>query len=513
MEDKIQELRRRKGRIKLGGDPKAIERLHQQGMLSARERLDKLFDPGTFVELDILVKHRCTYFGLDKREVPAEGVVIGYGKIEGRTVFAYSQDFTALGGTFGEMHGEKLCKVMDLAAETGAPIVGLCHSGGIRLHEIIEAMKPFAYLFYKNSIYSGVIPQISAIMGSVAGGQAYSPGLTDFIFMTKNSYMYIAGPAFVETMVGERVTEEQLGGVAMHAKVSGVCHVVAEDDEDCLVKIRELLGYLPSSNREAPPFVDTGDDPKRRDESLNNVVPEDPKLPYDMHQLINRVVDKGNFFEIHAEWAKSIIVGFARLGGYSVGIVASQPNVGSGTITAWAAEKAARFIRFCDAFNIPIVYFQDTPAYLIGEEQERLGIIFRGATLLHATAEASVPKLTVIIRKAYAGAYIAMGSKFLGADQVFAWPIAEIANVAPETAGSIIFRKEIEAAENPEERRKELLQEYHDRFINPYHAAELQHIDDVIEPRETRPRLISALEMLRNKREERPWRKHGNMPL
>jgi acetyl-CoA carboxylase carboxyltransferase component len=513
MESKIQELRQRKEEIKQQGGAKAIAKMHEQGMLTARERIEGLFDPGSFVELDIFVKHHCTFFGMDKREIPAEGVITGYGKINGRLAFAYSQDFTALGGAYGEMHGYKICKVMDLAAESGAPIVGLCHSGGLRLHEVMGPMKTFAYLFYRNSIYSGVVPQISAIMGSVAGGQSYSPGLTDFIVMTKKSAMYIAGPAFVETQLGEKSTEEELGGAIMHAHVSGVCHVLTENDEDCLAKIKELLSYLPSSNREKPPFTDTGDDPNRMDEELNTILPDSSKKPYDMHKIINRIVDNGKLFEIHKDWARSMIVGFARLGGYSVGIVASQPMFLAGSIDVWAAEKASRFIRFCDAFNIPIIYLQDTPAYLIGREQESLGMIYRGATLLHATSEATVPQITVLIRKAYAGAYIAMGSKHLGTDQVFAWPSAEVCTVAPETTASVIFRKEIASAEHPEERRQQLLKEFHDKFVNPYHVAELQHIDDVIEPKETRPRVISALRMLKDKKKELPWRKHGNMPL
>ena len=512
-EHELLKLRQRKERIKQGGEPRAIERLRKEGKLTARERIETLFDPGSFVELDIFVKHHCTYFGMEKQVIPAEGVVTGYGKIDGRTTFVYSQDFSALGGSYGEMHGWKICKVMDMAADVGAPCIGLCHSGGLRLHEILGPMQTFAELFYRNSIYSGVIPQISAIMGSVAGGQAYSPGLTDFIFMTKGSSTYIAGPAFCKTVVGEEISEEELGGTDMHSHVSGVCHVVAENDEDCLLKIKDLLSYLPSSNKEKPPFVDTGDDPNRQDESLNTILPPRSNQPYNMKNILSRVVDNGKMFEIHAQWAPNMIVGFARLGGHSAGIIANQPMIAAGCIDVWAAEKATRFIRFCDAFNIPVIYFVDTPAYLIGSQQERLGMIYRGATLLHATSEATVPQITIHIRKVYAGAYIAMGSKHLGADQVLAWPSAEICTVAPETAGSILFKKQIEASENPEETQQKLFKEYNDKFINPYYAAQIQHIDDVIEPQETRPRIISALEMLKGKKKELPWKKHCNLPL
>ena len=511
--DKLGELRERKEKIRQGGDPKAIDKLHGEGKLTARERIDFLFDPGSFIELDMFAKHQSTFFGMENRVIPADGIIAGYGKIEGRTVFAYAQDFTVLRGTFGEMHGRKIAKVMDMAADVGAPIIGLCHTGGLRLHEILGPMQPFGHLFYRNSIYSGVVPQISAVMGSIAGGQAYSSGLTDFIFMTKDSSMYIAAPNFVETVTGEKVTEAELGGASMHARISGACHVVTEDDKDCLLRIRELLSYLPSSSRDKPPFVDTGDDPNRKDEELNQILPEKSNQSYDMKGILSRVVDNGKLFEIHAQWAANMIVTFARLGGHSVGIIANQPMVAAGGIDVWAAEKAARFIRFCDAFNIPIVYFVDTPAYHVGTYQERLGIIYRGATLLYATSEATVPKLTVFIRKAYAGAYIAMGSKYLGADQALAWPTAEICTTAPETTGNVIFRSEIEAARNPEEVRQQRFQEFSDNFVNAYYAAEIQHIDDVIEPWETRPRLVNALEMLQNKQRKLPPKKHGNTPF
>jgi len=510
--DRLDDLRQRKEKIRRGGDPKAIEKLRSKGKLTARERIEQFFDPGSFVELGMFVKHRITQYGMDKREIPAEGVITGYGKVDGRTVFAFAQDFTAFGGTFGEMHGLKICELMDRAVDVGAPVVGLSHSGGARLNEVLLSQDAFGYMFYRNSIYSGVIPQISAIMGSVGGGQSYSPGLTDFIIMTKDSYMYIAGPAFVETNIGEKATEAELGGTSMHSRVSGVCHVVADDDEDCLLKIRELLSYLPSSNREKPPFVDTGDDPNRKDEELNNILPPQTNQPYDMKNILSRIVDNGRLFEIHAGWAQNMIVGFARLGGYSVGIVANQPLVSAGSINVWASEKASRFVRFCDAFNIPVIYFQDTPGYLIGTQQERLGMIYRGATLLYATSEATVPKITVVIRKAHAGAFISMGSKMLGTDQVYAWPTAEISGGSAATFGSIIFRREIAAAENPEEKRQQLVKEFSDKYYNPYRSAEIYHTDDVIEPWETRPRLVSALEMLKDKKRELPWKKHSNNP-
>ncbi len=510
--DKIDELKQLKAKIRRGGDPKAIAKLKSEGKLTARERIERFFDAGTFTEVGMFVKHRVSQYGMDKRDIPAEGVVTGYGKVDGRTVFAFAQDFSAFGGTFGEMHGSKICGIMDIAAEVGAPVVGLSHSGGARLNEVILSQDAFGYMFYRNSIYSGVIPQISAIMGSVAGGQSYSPGLTDFIVMTRDSNMYIAGPAFVETNTGEKSTEAELGGAAMHARVSGVCHIIAENDDDCLLKIRDLLSYLPSNNREKPPFVETGDDPNRKDKELNSILPARTNQPYDIKAILTRIVDNGKLYEIHAQWAPNMVVGFARLSGNPVGIIANQPAVLAGSIDVWAAEKASRFIRFCDAFNIPVIYFQDTPGYLIGSAQERQGMIFRGATLLYATSEATVPKITVVIRKALAGAYIAMGSKMLGTDQVFAWPTAEISSMSADTFGSIVFRKEIAEAANPEEKRRELAKNFGDRYYNPYRSAEIYHVDDVIEPWETRPRLVNALEMLKDKKRELPWKKHSNNP-
>jgi len=478
----------------------------------------------------MLATHHCTFFGMDKKEMPADGVITGYGKIDGRLVFVYSQDFTVLRGSYGEMHGRKICKIMDKAAQIGAPVVGICHSGGLRLHEVLGPMEMFGQLFYRNSIYSGVIPQISLVMGTVAGGQAYSPGLTDFIIMTEGSFIYVAGPAFVRTQIGEETIEEELGGAVMHSEVSGVADLVAKDEMDCFKKTRQLLlvakdemdcfkktrqllSFLPSNNSSSPPIIDSGDNVEHRETRLNTLVPVNSRIPFDMRELIRLVLDHGDFFEVKPQYAQNMITGFGRLNGRSVGIVASQPLVLAGVIDVKAAEKAARFVRFCDCFNIPIVTFQDTPGYMIGTKEERKGMIFRGAKLLYAYAEATVPKITVIVRKAYAGAYIAMGSKYIGADQVFAWPIAEIASVAPETAASIIFKSEIEGASNPEKVREERLREYYEKFINPYNAASRQDIDDVIEPSETRPVLIRALGLLASKKEEKPRRKHGNIPL
>ena len=514
MEEKIKQLRKRKERVKQAGGPEALEKLiYKKGMLGARERIEALMDKSSFVEMDMLATHHCTFFGMDKKEMPADGVITGYGTIDGRLVFVYSQDFTVLRVSYGEMHGRKICKIMDKAAQMGAPVVGICHSGGLRLHEVLGPMEMFGELFYRNSIYSGVIPQISLVMGTVAGGQAYSPGLTDFIIMTEGSFIYVAGPAFVRTQIGEETIEEELGGAAMHSEVSGVADLVAKDEMDCFKKTRRLLSFLPSNNMSSAPIIDSKDNVEHRETKLNNLVPVNSKIPFDMRELIRLVLDQGDFFEVKPKYAQNMITGFGRLNGRSVGIVASQPLFLAGVIDVKAAEKAARFVRFCDCFNIPIVTFQDTPGYMIGTKEEKKGMIFRGAKLLYAYAEATVPKITVIVRKAYAGAYIAMGSKYIGADQVLAWPIAEIASVAPETAASIIFKSEIEGASNPEKVREERLREYHEKFINPYNAASRQDIDDVIEPSETRPALIRAIELLASKKEEKPRRKHGNIPL
>lgn len=514
MDFAVDELRKRKAQLKLGGGIDAIERLyHSKGMLTARERIETLLDPGTFVEMDVFVAHHCSNFGMDKRDLPSEGVITGHGMIDGRKVFLFSQDYTVMGGSFGEMHGRKICKVLDMAASVGSPVIGICHSGGVRLHEILGPMEANGVLFFKNTIYSGVIPQISLIMGTVAGGQAYSPGLTDFVFMTKKSSMYIAGPAFVKTQLGADVSEEELGGAMTHSHNNSLVDIVADDDNNCLELTRELIGFLPLSNKKKPPKKSQGKDPGPTANDIYRLVPSNFKRPYEMKKLIAMFVDDGNFFELKANYARSMITCFARFNGRSVGIIANQPLVSAGVIDCHAAEKAARFIRFCDAFGIPIVSFMDTPAYMIGIQEEKKGIIYRGAKLLHAYSEATVPKITVIVRKAYAGAYVAMGSRYLGADQIFSWPIAEIVSVAPDTAAGVIFRREIMEAEDPEEVRKVRFQEYNEKFVNPYNAAARQDVDDIIEPVETRKKIVEALEMLKDKVETRPWKKHGNIPL
>ena len=509
---KIKELHEIRHKIADYPSEKQLQERFRRHRLTARGRVERLLDPGSFTELDLLVTHHCSYFGMDKRQIPAEGVVSGFGKIDGRQVFVYSQDFLALGGSFGEMHGNKILKVMARALEAGAPVIGLLESGGLRLHEVMGPMVKFGELFYANTLASGVIPQISAIMGSVAGGQAYSPGLTDFILMTKDSAMFIAGPAFVKTQTAKEVSEEELGGALVHARESGVADLVTDNDESCLTDIRALLSYLPANNREKPPAREfaEADQPRQFDfySPAANV-----RRPFDMHKVIEGVVDGGRFFEIKALYARSMLCGFSRFNGQAVGIVANQSTVLGGCIDFRAAEKAARFVRFCDAFNIPIITFQDSPAYLIGPEEERNGIIFRGAKLLHSYAEATVPKITVMVRNAYAGAQIAMGSKMLGADYVYAWPTARIASVGADTAASIIFRKEIDQAEDSAKVYREKIQEYTDRFLNPYYAASRQDIDDVIDPRDTRRVIIASLEAVSSKTVVRPWRKHGNIPL
>ena len=511
--EKVEELKKRKELIKQGGGPEKIAKQHAEGRLTARERLEAFFDPGTFVEIDLFGRTLGREFGMDKVNIPADGVIIGYGLVDGRPVAAFAQDYTCLAGTMGEMHGRKIVKITKMAAEWGIPIVGFNESAGARLQEFLEVSRTYGEWFYYTSIYSGVIPQIAVMSGVVAGGQTYQPGLCDFIFMTKNSAAFIAGPPLVEAVTGEKVSVEELGGAQMHASVSGVCHVLAEDEIDCINKVKELLSYLPSNNRQKPPWVPTGDDPNRTCEALYEIVPPNPKIPYDMHNVIYEIVDNGRFFEIHRDYAKSMIVGFARFNGYSVGIIANNPMYLAGGIDVWAAEKAARFIRFCDAFNIPLVYLVSTPAYIVGSVQERLGMIFRGATLLHATSEATVPKITVIIGWAYAGAYIAMGSRYLNADVVFAWPTAEIGLVAAEGVVNVVYRKEIAAAPNPEEERKKREEEFRETFMKIYYPASYQHVDDVIDPKDTRIMIIRALETLKYKKQKLPWKKHNNMPL
>lgn len=508
-EEKIQRLRDKIAKTKLGGGQKRVERQHASGKLTARERLEKLLDADSFVELDQFITHRCGYFGMEKVETPAEGVVTGYGTIDGRLVYVYAQDFTVLGGSLGEMHANKIIKVLDMALTMGAPVIGLNDSGGARIQEGIDALSGYGKIFYRNTQASGVIPQICAIMGPCAGGAVYSPALTDFIFMVdKTSQMFITGPQVIKAVTGEEVSSEELGGAMTHNSTSGVAHFVAENDEDCLAQIRELLSYLPGNNLEDAPYCETGDTPDRMDIELNSIVPDDSNKPYDMKEVIARIVDKGRFFEVQPWYAQNMIVCFARFDGQPVGIIANQPKILAGCLDINASDKAARFIRFCDAFNIPVVNLVDVPGFLPGTNQEYGGIIRHGAKMLYAYCEATVPKVTLVIRKAYGGAYLAMCSRDLGADQVIAWPSAEIAVMGPAGAANIIFRDET----SPEDRAKKT-DEYIDNFANPYKAAEHGFVDVVIEPVQTRPAVINALNMLATKRQARPAKKHGNIPV
>ena len=512
-QSKIQTLREHKARSRLGGGQERIDSQHKKGRLTARERIDLLLDKGSFRELDPFVQHRTHDFNLSSQKFMSDSVVTGWGTIEGRLVYVFSQDFTVFGGSLGEVHAEKICKIMDMAMKNGAPVIGLNDSGGARIQEGVVALGGYADIFLRNTLASGVIPQISAIMGPCAGGAVYSPALTDFIFMTRNtSYMFVTGPDVVKAVTHEEVSFEDLGGASVHSEKSGVCHVAADNEADTLYLIRKLLMYLPQNNMEDPPFV-PGDDPLRMDEHLDTIIPDDPNKPYDIKEVIRMIVDGGQFFEIHENYAANIVVGFARLGGHSVGIVANQPAVLAGVLDIDASEKGARFVRFCDSFNIPIITFEDVPGFLPGTNQEHHGIIRSGAKLLYAYCEATVPKLTVITRKAYGGAYCVMSSKHIRGDLNLAWPSAEIAVMGPEGAVNIIFRKELEKADDPLKRKAELVAEYREKFASPYVAAERGYIDDVIEPKETRPRLINALEMLSNKRDANPAKKHGNIPL
>ena len=511
--DLIENLKQKKKAIVDGAKDDVKKRLfYDKGMLPPRARIEKLLDPGTFFEIDMLATHHYRDFGMDKRELPAEGVITGFGQINGRKVAVYAQDFSALGGTYGEMHGRKICALMDTAAEAGAPVIGICHSGGLRLHETLGPMEMFGQLFKRNSIYSGVVPQISVILGVVAGGQAYSPGLTDFILMTKSSAIYIAGPAFVKAQTGREISDEELGGAVMHARVSGLVDILRDTEEEIFQEARTLLDFLPLNCRESAPYLPNGDDPERCEDVLDSVAPEQSQKPFDMLKVIKPVFDNQGFFELKPDFAKNMITGFARLSGHVVGVVANQSKHLGGVIDIKGAEKGARFVRFCDAFNIPIITFQDSPAYLIGKEMEEGGMIYKGAKLLHAYAEATVPKITVIVRKAYAGAYIAMGSQYIGADLVYAWPGAEISSVAPKTAASILFKKEIAEAKG-ERDIEALYRQYYANYIQPFRAASLRHINDIIVPRETRPVLIKSLKILEGKKQIRPERKHGNIPL
>jgi acetyl-CoA carboxylase carboxyltransferase component len=514
VEERIEELRGRKGEALQAGGPETVERQHARGKLTARERIELLLDPGSFVETDMLARHRVHAFGMERTRPYGDGVVTGWGTIDGRKVFVFSQDFTVFGGSLGETFAEKICKIMDMAVATGAPVVGLNDSGGARIQEGAASLAGYGYIFDRNVRASGVIPQISVIMGPCAGGAVYSPAMTDFIFMVKEtSHMFITGPEVIKTVTGEDVTFEELGGALTHASRSGIAAFIAEDEQDVLHQVRYLLSFLPANNMEDPPAFAPTDDPERRVEDLNHLVPDSPREPYDMKDAIRAVVDDGEFFEVFPLWAMNIVIGFARLDGRAVGVVANQPKVLAGTLDIESSEKAARFVRFCDAFNVPLVTFVDVPGFLPGTAQEYGGIIRRGAKLLYAFTEATVPRLTVITRKAYGGAYVVMSSKHIRSDVSFAWPSAEIAVMGPEGAVSIVNRKEIQSADDPEARRRDLIAEYEERFANPYIAAERGYVDDVIEPAETRVRLIQALRMLRSKREAVPPRKHGNVPL
>jgi methylmalonyl-CoA decarboxylase subunit alpha len=514
MEDKLRKLEERRGKILEGGGAKRVAAQHEKGKGSARERIAALLDPGSFLELDAFVEHRCTELGMDEVKAPGEGVVIGHGTVDGRQVFVFAQDFTVIGGSLGEAHAKKICKAMDMAMKVGVPCIGIEDSGGARIQEGVDALAGYGDIFYRNTQASGVIPQISVIMGPCAGGAVYSPALTDFVFMTeRTSNMFITGPQVIKAVTGEDVSAEGLGGADVHAATSGVASFAYPDEASTIEGIKKLLSYLPQNNVEDPPLVDSGDDPARLCDDLADIMPDQPNKPYDIRDVISRVFDSGDFFEIQPMYAQNIVTCFARLGGRSVGIIANQPKVMAGVLDINCSDKAARFIRFCDAFNIPLVTLVDTAGYLPGVGQEHGGVIRHGAKILYSYSEATVPKMTVIVRKAYGGAYIAMCSRHLGADQVFAWPSAEIAVMGPDGAANIIFKRDIEEAADPAAARKEKIDEYKRNFANPYKAAIRGYVDDVIDPAETRPRLIRALGMLLGKRESLPPRKHGNIPV
>ena len=513
-DEDVEDLRERKERARKGGGEERIAAEHEKGKMTARERIDYFLDDGSFVEIDQLRQHRSRNFDMDERRVPGDGVVTGYGNVDGRTVYVFAHDFTVFGGALGEEFADKVCKVMDKAMETGAPIIGLNDSAGARIQEGIDSLAGYADIFHRNQLASGVVPQISAVMGPCAGGAVYSPAITDFVFMVQEtSHMFITGPDVVETVTGEEVSFDELGGADTHATDSGVAHFTPAAEEQALDDIRRLLSYLPANNVEDPPRVEPWDDPDRADEGLRAVVPDAPQKPYDMHRVISGVVDEDSFFEVAERYARNLLTGFARLDGRPVGVVANQPRVSAGTLDIDSSLKGSRFVRFCDAFNVPIVTFVDVPGFMPGKDQEKGGIIKHGAKLLYAYSEATVPLATVITRKAYGGAYDVMASKHVGADVNYAWPTAEIAVMGPEGAVNILYDDELDAAEQVEQKRQELIDEYRDAFANPYVAAERGFVDDVIEPPETRARLIGDLETLASKRKDGPDRKHGNIPL
>jgi propionyl-CoA carboxylase beta chain len=512
--EKFEYLAKLREQALLGGGRDRIQKLHESGRLTARERIHLLFDEGTFQEIGVFVTHRSTWPGMADKKIIGDGVVCGHGLVDGRNVFAFAQDFTIFGGSMSEANAGKITRLMDMAMESGAPIVGLCDSGGARIQEGVTSLGGYADIFLRNTLASGVIPQISAIMGPSAGGAVYSPALTDFIVMVdKTSHMYITGPKVIKEVTHEDVTSEELGGAMTHNRKSGVAHFIAEDDEDCIDLIKHLLSFLPQNNLEDPPFMNPADDPGRREPALNEIVPESPREPYDIREIIHLVVDDGEFLEVHPLWSQNITVGFARMNGHVVGIVANQPMHLAGVLDIGSSTKGARFVRFCDAFNIPLITFEDVPGFLPGTDQEWGGIIRHGAKLIFAYCEATVPKLTVITRKAYGGAYCVMSSKHIRSDYNVAWPTAELAVMGAEGAVSILYRKEIMSADDSEAERQRYIDEFRDAFANPYVAASYGFIDDVIMPEDTRPMIIHALENLLNKRQQLPPKKHGNIPL
>jgi len=515
MYEKIDELMERKRKIELGGGEKKIDQQHEKGKLTARERIDLLLDPNSFVEVGAFLETRSLYFS-EQVEAPGEGVVTGYGTISGRLVFVFSQDFTVFGGALGEMHAKKIANIMDLAVKNGSPIIGLNDSGGARIQEGVISLDGYGHVFYRNSIYSGVVPQISAILGPCAGGAVYSPAITDFVFMVdKTSQMFITGPKVIEAVTGEKITSEELGGAKIHSSISGNAHFIGRDEEEVFKKIRQLISYIPQNYKEKPERINNTNNITKNDwnEGIIDLVPIEPTKVYDVKNVIIAIVDNNDFFEVHEHWAKNIVVGFSRIDGYSVGIIANQPKFMAGGLDIDSADKVSRFIRFCDAFNIPLITFEDVTGFFPGVNQEHRGIIRHGAKILYAYSEATVPKITVILRKAYGGAYVALNSKAIGADLVFAWPNAEVAVMGPEGAANIIFSKEINESKDPIKTKIEKIEEYREKFANPYIAAAHGMVDDVIDPRETRKKLKEALRMLFNKEEKRPHKKHGNIPL
>ncbi len=512
-QQRLEQLNRLKAQGQLGGGQKAIDAQHSRGKLTARERIALLLDPGSFEEIDALATHRASEFGLADRKPLGDSVVTGYGRVDGRLIYVFSQDFTVFGGSLSEVAGEKIIKVMNLAMKNGAPIVGINDGGGARIQEGVASLRAYGEIFTLNTLASGVVPQISVIMGPTAGGGVYSPAITDFIFMTHNSFMYITGPDVVRAVTGEELTHDELGGPQVHAHRSGVAHFAIESEEACLAEVRRLLSFLPANNMEDPPIADPGDDPDRRSDDLLEMVPEEATRPYDVRDVIDRIVDNGDFLEVHAGWAQNIVVGFARFDGRPVGIIGNNPAHLAGSLDIDASRKAARFVRFCDCFNIPLVTLTDVTGFLPGPNQESGGIITHGAKLLFAYAEATVPKVAIVLRKSYGGAYLVMSSKHLRGDVNYAWPISEAAVTGADAAVNILNRDEIRAAENPDARRRELVDEYKERFANPYAAAARGFLDDVIDPAETRIKIIRALEMLQNKVDSNPPKKHGNIPL